>query len=125
VVVAFGVGWVLAGATLRPIHRITQTARQIGETHDLSARVPYSGPNDELGQLARTFNGMLERLADAYQKVTHALQVQRDFVADVSHELRTPLTTIPAIWPCCSAIRPCLRRSARTCSTTCLARASA
>jgi two-component system OmpR family sensor kinase len=37
---------------------------------------------------------MLSHLQDAYQKVTHALLVQRDFVADVSHELRTPLTTI-------------------------------
>jgi two-component system OmpR family sensor kinase len=93
-VVAFGIGWILAGITLWPIHRITQTAQEIGQTRDFSSRVPYKGPNDELGQLARTFNGMLVRLADAYQQVTHALQVQRDFVADVSHELRTPLTTI-------------------------------
>jgi two-component system OmpR family sensor kinase len=93
-VVAFGVGWVLAGVTLRPIHRITQTAREIGQTRDFSSRVPHRGPNDELGQLATTFNGMLDRLAGAYQQVTHALQMQRDFVADVSHELRTPLTTI-------------------------------
>jgi signal transduction histidine kinase len=37
---------------------------------------------------------MLSRLQDAYQKVEHSLQMQRDFVADVSHELRTPLTTL-------------------------------
>jgi signal transduction histidine kinase len=92
--VAFGIGWVLSGVTMRPIHRITQTARQIGEKQDLSSRVQHDGPNDELGQLATTFNRMLARLQDAYQQVTHALQVQRDFVADVSHELRTPLTTI-------------------------------
>lgn len=93
-VVAFGMGWVLSGVTLRPIHRITQTAQEIGETRDFSSRVPYKGPNDELGRLARTFNDMLSRLQDAYQQVMHTLQVQRDFVADVSHELRTPLTTI-------------------------------
>lgn len=92
--VAFGIGWVLSGVTMQPIHRITQTARQIGEHRDFASRVQHDGPNDELGQLATTFNGMLERLQDAYQQVTHALQMQRDFVADVSHELRTPLTTV-------------------------------
>jgi len=93
-VVAFGVGWGLAGLTLRPIHRITQTAQEIGETRDFSSRVPYKGPDDELGRLAKTLNGMLGHLQDAYQQVAHTLQMQREFVADVSHELRTPLTTI-------------------------------
>ena len=93
-VVAFGVGWGLAGVTLRPIQRITQTALEIGQARDFSSRVQHEGPNDELGRLATTFNGMLSRLQAAYQQVAHALQVQRDFVADVSHELRTPLTTI-------------------------------
>jgi signal transduction histidine kinase len=92
--VAFGIGWGLAGVTLRPIHRITQTAREIGQAQDFSSRVEHKGPNDELGRLARTFNSMLAHLEDAYQQITHALHVQRDFVADVSHELRTPLTTI-------------------------------
>jgi signal transduction histidine kinase len=92
--IAFGIGWLLAGTTLRPIHRITQTAAAIGEARDFSSRVDYDGPKDELGRLAMTFNRMLERLEDAYRQVAHALQVQRDFVADVSHELRTPLTTI-------------------------------
>jgi len=93
-VVAFGIGWVISGYTLRPIHRITQTARMIGNESDFSKRVVYTGPNDEVGQLAITFNSMLTRLQDAYQKVSHALSMQRDFVADVSHELRTPLTTV-------------------------------
>jgi signal transduction histidine kinase len=93
-VIAFGIGWFLAGTTLRPIQRITQTAHDIGEARDFSSRVAYEGPKDELGRLAMTFNGMLARLEDAYRQVAHALQVQRDFVADVSHELRTPLTTI-------------------------------
>lgn len=94
ILVAFGIGWVLAGVTLRPIHRITQTAQEIGRTRDFSSRVQHRGPDDELGRLAKTFNGMLDRLQDAYQQVAHSLQVQRDFVADVSHELRTPLTTV-------------------------------
>lgn len=87
VIIAFGAGWVLAGLSLRPIDRITQTAQAIGAERDLSRRVRYSGPNDEIGQLATTLNAMLTELQAAYQQ-------QQQFVADVSHELRTPLTTI-------------------------------
>ena len=94
VLVAFGIGWVLSGITLRPIHRITQTAQTIGDERDFTRRVNYTGPPDEVGQLASTFNSMLSRLQDAFQKVEHSLQMQRNFVADVSHELRTPLTTL-------------------------------
>jgi two-component system OmpR family sensor kinase len=94
VLFAFGIGWILSGATLRPIHRITQTAQAIGTERDLTRRVEHDGPNDELGQLAVTFNTMLSQLHDAYQQLAQALEMQRSFVADVSHELRTPLTTI-------------------------------
>jgi two-component system, OmpR family, sensor kinase len=94
IAIAFGIGWILSGITLRPIHRITQTAQTIGEERDFARRVDYIGPPDEVGQLANTFNSMLSRLQDAFQKVEHSLQMQRDFVADVSHELRTPLTTL-------------------------------
>lgn len=93
-VVAFGIGWALSGLTLNPIHRITSTARAIGEERDFNRRVDYAGPQDEIGQLATTFNSMLARLHDAYQQVAHSLEMQRNFVADVSHELRTPLTTL-------------------------------
>jgi len=92
--IAFGIGWVLSGITLSPIHRITQTAQTIGDERDFTSRVTYTGPPDEVGQLASTFNAMLSRLQDAFEKVGHSLQMQRDFVADVSHELRTPLTTL-------------------------------
>jgi signal transduction histidine kinase len=91
---AFGIGWVLSGYTLRPIHRITQTAQEIGRERDFDRRVEYRGPPDEVGQLATTFNNMLARLQDAYQQVAKSLEMQRNFVADVSHELRTPLTTL-------------------------------
>lgn len=94
ILIAFGVGWVLAGTTLKPIQRITRTAQAIGDERDFTRRVDYIGPQDEVGQLASTFNLMLTRLQDAYQKVEHSLEMQRDFVADVSHELRTPLTTL-------------------------------
>jgi two-component system OmpR family sensor kinase len=93
-VVAFGIGWVLSGITLQPIQRITQTARSIGDDRDFTRRVEYNGPQDEVGHLATTFNAMLARLQDAYQRVAHSLEMQRNFVADVSHELRTPLTTL-------------------------------
>jgi len=91
---AFGAGWVLSGLTLQPVHRITQTAQEIGDERDFSRRVAYIGPQDEVGQLANTFNQMLTRLQDAYQKVEHSLKMQRNFLADVSHELRTPITTL-------------------------------
>jgi signal transduction histidine kinase len=94
ILIAFGAGWALSGVSLRPINRITQTAEAIGEERDFTRRVDYVGPQDEVGRLANTFNKMLSGLQDAYQKVEHALQMQRDFVADVSHELRTPLTTL-------------------------------
>lgn len=92
--VAFGIGWLMARVTLSPIQRVTQTAQMIGSESDFTRRVDYSGPQDEIGQLATTFNEMLSRLQDAYQRVSQALKMQRDFVADVSHELRTPLTTV-------------------------------
>lgn len=92
--IAFGIGWLFSGVTLAPIHRITQTAKVIGDERDFARRVDYAGPQDEVGQLANTFNAMLTRLQDAFQKVEHSLEMQRNFVADVSHELRTPLTTL-------------------------------
>jgi two-component system OmpR family sensor kinase len=87
ILVAFGIGWILSGVVLRPVDRITQTAHAIGAERDFDRRVDHTGPNDEIGQLATTFNEMLGELQAAYQQ-------QRQFVADVSHELRTPLTTI-------------------------------
>jgi signal transduction histidine kinase len=91
---AFGIGWVFSGVVLNPIQRITQTARAIGEERDFTRRVDYTGPQDEVGQLATMFNSMLGRLQDAYQRVAHSLQMECNFVAAVSHELRTPLTTL-------------------------------
>jgi signal transduction histidine kinase len=94
VLIAFGVGWLMAGLALRPVNRITHTAQAIGAERNFSRRIDHPGPNDEIGQLATTFNNMLNRLQAAYQQVEQSLQAQRRFVADASHELRTPLTTI-------------------------------
>ncbi len=84
---SFMVGMVIAGQALQPIEAITGAARQITAADDLSKRIPYEGPQDELGDLTATFNATLERLERLFNS-------QRRFVADVSHELRTPLTTI-------------------------------
>lgn len=94
ILIAFGIGWVLSGITLGPIHRITQTAQAIGDKRDFTQRVGYIGPQDEVGRLAATLNAMLTQLQNAYQQIAHSLEMQRNFVADVSHELRTPLTTL-------------------------------
>lgn len=94
ILAALVIGWVLAGAALQPIHRITQTAQTIGAERDFHRRVQHIGPNDEVGQLAAMFNTMLTELESAYRQVEQALEAQKRFVADASHELRTPLTTI-------------------------------
>jgi signal transduction histidine kinase len=85
-VASLGVGWVVAGRVLAPIGRITSVARDIQAT-DLSRRIQLPGPEDELKQLADTFDAMLARLDAAFA-------AQRQFVADASHELRNPLAII-------------------------------
>ena len=92
--VAFGIGWIMAGTALRPINRITETAQEIGDERDFSQRVDYDGPPDELGRLTTTMNVMLTELQAAFSHAERTLDAQRRFAADASHELRTPLTTI-------------------------------
>lgn len=87
-------GWRLACGALRPVDEMTRATRGIGHAQDFDRRVAYSGPRDELGQLAATFNKMLARLQEAHRHTEHALATQRRFVADASHELRTPLTSL-------------------------------
>ena len=80
------VGWYVAGIVLRPIERITGVARSINAT-DLTRRINLSGPDDELGQLADTFDDMLDRLDMAFNAQTR-------FIHEASHELRNPLAVI-------------------------------
>jgi signal transduction histidine kinase len=79
------VGWVVAGRLLEPIRTLSRTAQRIGDT-DLSARIPVTG-NDDLSDLSRTVNGMLDRLEGSFES-------QRRLIDDVGHELRTPLTIV-------------------------------
>src|SRR5690554_4050846 len=79
-------GYTVTRRTLKPIKLMTETARTISST-DLDSRLEVSGPEDELTNLARTFNSMLDRLEEAFQR-------QEQFVSDASHELRTPITVI-------------------------------
>jgi signal transduction histidine kinase len=85
-VASIGVGWSVAGRVLRPIGEITDVAREIQAT-DLSRRINLEGPDDELKQLADTFDGMLGRIDDAFES-------QREFIHEASHELRNPLAVI-------------------------------
>jgi signal transduction histidine kinase len=93
VVVAIA-AWLVVGRALRPLRSLAATAEEIGQTGDLSRRLPPVATKDEVGALTGSFNGMLDRLESAQNGLTAALAGQRQFVADASHELRTPLTTI-------------------------------
>jgi two-component system OmpR family sensor kinase len=83
--IASALAWVVAGRVLAPLRLLADTARAIGES-DLTRRIPVSG-QDEIAELARTFNAMLDRLEAAFA-------TQRRFVSDASHELRTPITIV-------------------------------
>jgi len=77
--------WAAAGRILQPLRDLTETARAITDT-DISQRIDVEG-DDEIGELARTFNAMLDRLDDAFAS-------ERRFIDDAGHELRTPITVI-------------------------------
>ena len=78
----------LAKRAMRPIRQITQTAQAIG-SGDMSNRIHDIRVRDEVGELADTFNGMLDKLEVSFQR-------ERQFTSDASHELRTPITVISA-----------------------------
>ena len=80
-------GRFMARRALKPVSKIIQTAREVGGGVDLSKRIPVPEVRDELGQLATTFNDMMDRLESSFAQV-------RQFSSDASHELRTPLTVL-------------------------------
>jgi signal transduction histidine kinase len=87
-IAAVGFGWLMAERALRPVHEITATARRVaaaaGARRGFTERIALAGPNDEIKELADTFDDMLSRLDRSFDG-------QRGFVANASHELRTPL----------------------------------
>jgi signal transduction histidine kinase len=86
--IAIGGGLFLSGRALAPIDHITKTARAIGRG-DLSRRLNLPNIKDEVGNLATTFDEMLDRLETSFKK-------ERQFTSDASHELRTPVAVITA-----------------------------
>jgi signal transduction histidine kinase len=83
-VASIWLGWLIAGRALRPLRTITNAAREISASN-LHRRLALEGPDDEVKQLANTFDDLLGRLEASFD-------AQRQFVANASHELRTPLT---------------------------------
>jgi signal transduction histidine kinase len=77
--------WLVVSRLLRPLRQLSGTAARVTET-DLSQRVPVA-TDDDLGELATAFNTMLDRLSTA-------IETQRQFLDDAGHELRTPLTVL-------------------------------
>jgi heavy metal sensor kinase len=86
VLLASGMGYLLARRALKPVADMTQAARQISAS-SLSERLPVSNPKDELGMLAQAFNESFDGLERSFHQM-------KRFTSDASHELRTPLTAI-------------------------------
>jgi heavy metal sensor kinase len=84
VIAALTGGYVIAGRALAPVAAITNLAASIS-TNELQSRIDLDLPDDELGRLAQTFNAMLERIQEGFER-------QRRFTGDAAHELRTPLS---------------------------------
>jgi signal transduction histidine kinase len=85
-VLSAALGWFVSGRVLRPMSEITATARSVSK-ESLHERIDLEGPDDELKQLADTFDSMLGRLEAGFER-------QEAFVRNASHELRTPLSVI-------------------------------
>ena len=93
---AFLGGLVVAQRAMRPIAGLTRAAREVARTRDPDITLPKPQANDEVSDLADTFEDMLRELSAARGETEATLARQRKFVADASHELRTPLTSILA-----------------------------
>jgi signal transduction histidine kinase len=93
---AFLGGLLVARRAMRPIAGLTRAAREVARTRDPDVTLPAPLANDEVSDLAHTFEDMLRELSHAHDESEAALARQREFVADASHELRTPLTSILA-----------------------------
>lgn len=86
---SFSVGYFMTKRFLKPINKISQTAREIQSSGDLSKRIALDGRGDELHQLAGSFNSMFENLEKNFE-------AEKQFTSNASHELRTPVAVILA-----------------------------
>ncbi len=86
-------GRIAARRVLAPLAEVSQAAQHISETEDLTSRIKVRN-EDEVGQLAKRFNAMLERLEHSRDALDDSVRAQRQLVADASHELRTPVTSL-------------------------------
>ena len=93
VLIAAGLGWLLAGPAIRPLRRLTAQTMRLGKGTDTMEAVTGAREAEELSD---AMAGMLNRLAAAQQATTNSLQAAQDFAANAAHELRTPLTAMRA-----------------------------
>jgi signal transduction histidine kinase len=93
VLIAAGLGWLLAGPAIRPLRKLTVQTMRLGKGTDTMVSVTGAREAEELSD---AMAGMLERLAAAQQATTNSLQAAQDFAANAAHELRTPLTAMRA-----------------------------
>ncbi|MBX9913250.1 MAG: heavy metal sensor histidine kinase [Pseudomonadaceae bacterium] len=84
--VSAGLGWLIARSGLVPLRQVTHVAASISAT-SLKERIPLAAVPLELRQLVASFNAMLERLDDAFMRLSN-------FSADIAHELRTPVSNL-------------------------------
>ena len=93
VLIAAGLGWLLAGPAIRPLRRLTEHTKRLGKDTE---RMPEVRGVREAEDLSEAMTAMLSRLAAAQQATTNSLQAAQDFAANAAHELRTPLTAMRA-----------------------------
>ena len=93
VLIAGGLGWLLAGPAIRPLRRLTEHTKRLGKDTE---RMPEVRGVREAEDLSEAMTAMLSRLAAAQQATTNSLQAAQDFAANAAHELRTPLTAMRA-----------------------------
>jgi two-component system, OmpR family, sensor histidine kinase PrrB len=93
VLIAAGLGWLLAGPAIRPLRRLTEHTKRLGKDAE---QMPEVRGVREAEDLSEAMRAMLIRLAAAQQATTNSLQAAQDFAANAAHELRTPLTAMRA-----------------------------
>lgn len=93
VLIAAGLGWLLAGPAIRPLRRLTEHTKRLGKGSD---EMPEVRGVREAEDLSEAMKEMLIRLAAAQRATTNSLQAAQDFAANAAHELRTPLTAMRA-----------------------------